>query len=162
MSRNIHTLVKWLPGDIKEHECVFSNCKDIEITCLNLLNRFGVLVNNLKNKKSSKFNHLLIYENEIQINVSSNYYITTSKGSIFQDLRDISSSLENVAQRFEGVFSKMNEGRFHSTILNKRQIWKDLLWKIKLKLIYFTQDIINEIAYLFIYYGETLLALTLR
>ncbi|XP_018563255.1 uncharacterized protein LOC108904989 [Anoplophora glabripennis] len=145
MSRNIHTLVKWLPSEIKKHECVFNSCKDIEITCLNLINRFGVLVDNFKNKKSSKFNHLLIYENEIQIN----------------DLRDISSSLENVVQRFDSVFSKMNEGHIHATILSKRQIWKDLLWKIKLKLIYFTQEIINEIAYLFIYYGENLLVLTL-
>ncbi|KAJ8937012.1 hypothetical protein NQ314_012094 [Rhamnusium bicolor] len=41
-------------------------------------------------------------------------------------------------------------------------MWKDLIWKVKLKLTYFAQEVINEIAYLFIYYGEHLLVLTLR
>ncbi|KAJ8918817.1 hypothetical protein NQ315_011103 [Exocentrus adspersus] len=145
MSRNIHTLIKWLPTEINENKDVFNKCKDIEITCLNLINRFGVLVDNLKNKKSSKFNHLLLYENEIQIN----------------DLRDISLSLENIAQSFDGIFAKLNEERCHSTVLSKKNVWKDSLWRIMLKLIYFIQEIINEIAFLFIYCGENLLTLTL-
>ncbi|RZC41876.1 coiled-coil domain-containing protein 142, partial [Asbolus verrucosus] len=47
-------------------------------------------------------------------------------------------------------------------ITSKVKMWKDLLWKIKVKICYFIHELINEIAYLFIYYGEILLILTLR
>lgn len=65
-------------------------------------------------------------------------------------------------KRFGNAISKLVTE--HITALSKVKVkfWRDALWKTKLKLIYFLQHLINEIAYLYIHYGENMLVLTLR
>mgnify|MGYP005984000675 FL=1 len=63
---------------------------------------------------------------------------------------------------FNLVFQKLNFESTSTVITERIRLWKDSLWKTKLKICYFIQELINEIAYLFIYYGENLLILTLR
>lgn len=70
--------------------------------------------------------------------------------------------MDVMVNNFSLVFQKLNFECDSQIIMEKIKIWKDLLWKIKLKICYFIQELINEIAYLFIYYGEILLTLTLR
>ncbi|KAJ8954734.1 hypothetical protein NQ318_011429 [Aromia moschata] len=146
MSRNLQTLVKWLPCDFGQYENVFVECKELETTCLNLIHRLSELTNNLKNKKCSKFNHPLINENETQIT----------------HVEDVSLTIESVVEHFNLMFSKLEGEKLHTALVNKMKMWRNQLWLVKLKLTYFSQEIINEIAYLFIYYGEKLLLLTLR
>lgn len=71
MSRNISSLTKWLPSEILEYENFFGCCRELEITSLNLIKRFNILLNNLKQKQYSKFNHALKDKNELQVTVST-------------------------------------------------------------------------------------------
>ncbi|KAJ8975862.1 hypothetical protein NQ317_015900 [Molorchus minor] len=78
------------------------------------------------------------------------------------DLEDIALTIEALVECFNTTFSKLNANKLHETLEIKLKMCKKQLWLVKLKLTYFTQELINEIAYLFIYYGENLLLLTLR
>ncbi|XP_063932063.1 uncharacterized protein LOC135144042 isoform X2 [Zophobas morio] len=70
--------------------------------------------------------------------------------------------MDVMVTNFNLVFQKLNFESTSTVITERIRLWKDSLWKTKLKICYFIQELINEIAYLFIYYGENLLILTLR
>jgi hypothetical protein len=145
MSRNIQTVTKWLPSDVKGSEIIFQECKNLKRSSTNLLQRISALLENLKKKYNTKIHHNCI-QNELNI----------------QELEDINLTMDVMVNNFSLVFQKLNFECDSQIIMEKIKIWKDLLWKIKLKICYFIQELINEIAYLFIYYGEILLTLTLR
>lgn len=71
--------------------------------------------------------------------------------------------MESIVRNFSEIFPKLtNINQIHEMIQKNLEMWKDILWITKLKLTYLCQEIINDIAYLFIYYGERLLIFTLR
>ncbi|XP_074026255.1 uncharacterized protein isoform X2 [Leptinotarsa decemlineata] len=138
MSRSIQIIGKWLPIEIVDNADAFKTCSDLEVTCLNTLYRFEILLTTLKNQSTLKYYSHITTDNEVQIT----------------DLENIITSIETISEDFKTTFL-LKKGQ-----LNK--MWQDLIWKVKLKLSYFIQELINEIAFLFIYYGERLLVLTLR
>ncbi|XP_028129058.2 uncharacterized protein LOC114325248 [Diabrotica virgifera virgifera] len=145
MTWNAHIIQKWLPPEILNYEELFASCRNLENTCGSLTSRLEVLLNNLKSKHSSKFNPLL-HDNDLQLT----------------DVEDITLTLESIEVSYKNILPKLAANQVHCIIANKLQMWKDMLWKAELQLIYFVQEIINEITHLFIYYGESLLVQTLR
>lgn len=69
--------------------------------------------------------------------------------------------IQNLIQGFNGAFARLNINR-PSLIQVKVQLWKKMLWKIKLKLCYFLQQLITETAFLYVHYGERMLIMTFR
>ncbi|CAG9834105.1 unnamed protein product [Diabrotica balteata] len=145
MTWNAHIIQKWLPPEILNYEELFTSCRNLESTCGSLTSRLEVLLNNLKSKHSSKFNPLL-HDNDLQLT----------------DVEDLTLTLESIEMSYKNILPKLATNQVHCIIAKKFQMWKDMLWKAELQLIYFVQEIINEITHLFIYYGESLLVQTLR
>lgn len=70
--------------------------------------------------------------------------------------------MDVLVNNFRSAFQKLSIESTCSVTTAKIKMWKDSLWKIKLKICYYIQELIGEIAFLFIYYGESLLTLTLK
>ncbi|XP_015838972.1 uncharacterized protein LOC656787 [Tribolium castaneum] len=145
MSRTIQTVTKWLPLDVKGSEDIFEDCKNLKKTSTNLLLRICVLLENLKKRFGSKLHHSCM-QNELNI----------------QELENINSTMDVMVENYNQLFQKFSFESASSITMERVKLWKEILWKIKLKICYFIQELINEIAYLFIYYGEIFLTLTLR
>lgn len=75
---------------------------------------------------------------------------------------DISLTIKSVATDFNALFQNLHCDDHCTLIVDKVDMWKTLLWQIKLKIVFTIQALISEIAYLFIYYGENYLSLTLK
>jgi hypothetical protein len=74
MSRNIQTVTKWLPSDVKGSEIIFQECKNLKRSSTNLLQRISALLENLKKKYNTKIHHNCI-QNELNIQVDSKFYV---------------------------------------------------------------------------------------
>lgn len=72
-----------------------------------------------------------------------------------------SKTTENAADLLNEVFQKLNATQ-SGLMQAKLQMWKELLWKMKLKLIYYLREIVNKITHLFVYMEEKILELALR
>lgn len=68
MSRNIQTVTKWLPLDVKGSDAIFEDCKNVKKTSTNLLFRICVLLENLKKRYNTKIHHNCM-QNELNIQV---------------------------------------------------------------------------------------------
>lgn len=66
MSKNILTLSKWIPSEIKNYDNLFQNCIDLEKNAMNLIQRVIILLKQLRN--CTKYFYSPI-ENEQQIQV---------------------------------------------------------------------------------------------
>lgn len=145
MSRNIQTVTKWLPVELLELEPVFRDCKELKRNSLSLFQRICEFLNNLKKTHNTKM-HPNFMENELRT----------------QGLDDINSSMEAIVLSFNTTFQKITQEKAPYVLQQKFILWKTALWKIKLKICYCTMELVNQIASLFIYYGENLLKTTLR
>lgn len=70
--------------------------------------------------------------------------------------------MDKIRDGFNRAFGRLNMEKPHQLTESKAQFWKTLLWRVKLKLCYLLQQCIWDFISLFIYYGEQMLALTLR
>lgn len=85
MSKNICTLTKWFPNEILEFQDLFDNCKQMEVTGLNLVTRINHLSNYIKKNKCFKSSQPWISENEMHITVSNIIFRILNTISQFQE-----------------------------------------------------------------------------
>ncbi|KAF5296665.1 hypothetical protein FQR65_LT10205 [Abscondita terminalis] len=144
MSRNIITITKWVPLQNEENNNIFKKCADTQELAQNLLELLGKFLNEFYLRNGWKFYHT-ISDNEL----------------IFVKLENIWEVVDNLRQNFYNVFEKLNVYRPTITQM-KVKLWKDILWKMKLKISYFLQQVIIEVASMFVQYGERFLVLTFK
>ncbi|KAK4875057.1 hypothetical protein RN001_011479 [Aquatica leii] len=144
MSRNIITITKWVPLENEENKILFQECNETKMLAINLLNLLGQFFNEFRFRNGWK-----------------SYHTTSENELILEKLEIISEMAESLRQNLYRVFDKLNISRPIITKI-KVKLWKDILWKTKLKISYFLQQLIHEIAFLFVHYGEKMLVLTFK
>ncbi|XP_056647608.1 uncharacterized protein LOC130452384 [Diorhabda sublineata] len=144
MSWNVQIIQKWLPVEIFSYQDLYDCCRKLVNDCDSLTTKLEVLLNHLNNKSCQKFNsHLHNNDSELAI------------------IEEITLTLESIEKSYSKIFPQLVSDK-HILVAKKFQMWREILWKAELKLVYFIGEVINEIAHLFIYHGETLLVQTLR
>ncbi|KAF5288634.1 hypothetical protein FQA39_LY15329 [Lamprigera yunnana] len=144
MSRNIITITKWVPLENEENQLVFQECGRLRVLTRNLLELLGKFLKDFQFKNRRK-----------------SYHSMSEKESIIENLEVILEMAESLKLKYYEIFEKLNI--FRPTITKvKVKLWKDILWKMKLMISYLLRQLINEIVFLFVHYGEKLLCLTFR
>ncbi|XP_045473428.1 uncharacterized protein LOC123679911 [Harmonia axyridis] len=144
MSRHVVTLAKWLPLNICTKNELFEGCEELENDASNLLHRISNLSQNIQFKSHSKMMQHLI-EHDLD----------------FQELEDICDKMDVIMNKYNDIIPQLN-GNQESFIQEKMHIWKNILWKLKLKICYNIQQVIIETGHLFVYFGNKILELVMR
>ncbi|XP_044754624.1 uncharacterized protein LOC123313706 [Coccinella septempunctata] len=144
MSRHVVTLTKWIPLDICDKNELFIGCKELKRDASNLLYRISNFSQNIQSKSHSKMLQHLI-EHDLD----------------FQELEDICDTMDVIQGKYSNIFPQLNRGR-DSFIEEKMHIWKDILWKLKLKICYNIQQVVVDTGHLFVYFGNKILELVMR
>ncbi|XP_076266102.1 uncharacterized protein LOC143199868 isoform X2 [Rhynchophorus ferrugineus] len=140
MSSNLHSLAKWLPTTLSDHEDVFLSCRMLKKECLVLIKHIGKISVTVSHTERNNDTDLPV-----------------------EDMGSICSSMEDIVDKFDNCFESLKSSNTASSCMYKMvKMFKRTLWKTKLQLCYILQEFINDIACLFIFYGDYLMRITLR
>ncbi|KAK5644415.1 hypothetical protein RI129_005715 [Pyrocoelia pectoralis] len=144
MSRNIVTITKWVPLQAEENTNVFLKCNHLKSAARDLLKLLGKFLSEFQQNNGWK-----------------SYQTLSDNESTIEKLEEISDTTHGLMQHFSNAFRDLSQNRQAITMI-KVKMWQKILWEIKLKLSYFLQQLISEIAFLYVHYGERMLVLTFR
>ncbi|KAK9744983.1 hypothetical protein QE152_g7278 [Popillia japonica] len=144
MSRNVMTITKWVPLEIEDNKSLYVECKQLKRSTKELNERIAIILYEYKFKNISKLYH------------------TDCDESFVQNLQSIVEETDKIKDCYNKALGRLTMEKPHQLTESKAQFWKTMLWRTKLKFCYMLQQCVYDFVSLFIYYGEQILALTLR